>query len=72
MNVDAVQLQRVLANLIENALKFAPSSSRVHVQITATRQEAIVRVVDQGPGVPALLTPRTRQNCVVAARPPVE
>ena len=52
VNVDAVQLQRVLANLIENALKFAPSSSRVHVQITATRQEAIVRVVDQGPGMP--------------------
>jgi two-component system sensor histidine kinase KdpD len=24
----------------------------VHVHITATRQEAIVRVVDQGPGVP--------------------
>jgi two-component system sensor histidine kinase KdpD len=52
VNVDAVQIQRVLANLIENALKFSPSTSRVHVHITATRQEAIVRVVDQGPGIP--------------------
>jgi two-component system sensor histidine kinase KdpD len=51
VNVDAVQIQRVLANLIENALKFSPPSSRVHVHITATRQEAIVRVVDQGPGI---------------------
>jgi hypothetical protein len=27
---------------------------------------------DQAPGVPALLTPRTRQNCVVVASPPAE
>ncbi|MCW2965552.1 MAG: integral rane sensor signal transduction histidine kinase [Actinomycetia bacterium] len=52
VNVDAVQIQRVLANLIENALKFSPLTSHVHVHITATRQEAIVRVVDQGPGLP--------------------
>jgi two-component system sensor histidine kinase KdpD len=51
VNVDPVQIQRVLANLIENALKFSPPSARVHVRITATRQEAIVRVVDQGSGV---------------------
>jgi two-component system sensor histidine kinase KdpD len=50
VNVDAVQIQRVLANLIENALKFSPEAA--HVRITATRKEAIVRVVDQGPGVP--------------------
>ncbi len=51
VNVDAVQIERVLANLLENALKFSPPTSQVHVRITATRQEAIVRVVDQGPGV---------------------
>ncbi len=51
VNVDPVQIQRVLANLIENALKFSPPSADVHVRITATRQEAIVRVVDQGPGL---------------------
>jgi two-component system sensor histidine kinase KdpD len=52
VNVDAVQIQRVLANLIENAMKFSPPASRVLVRITATRKEAIVRVVDQGPGLP--------------------
>ena len=51
MNVDAAQIQRVLANLIENALKFSPPGASVHVRITATRSEAIVRVVDQGPGL---------------------
>ncbi len=51
VNVDPVQIQRVLANLVENALKFSPAEAHVHVRITATRQEAIVRVVDQGPGL---------------------
>jgi two-component system sensor histidine kinase KdpD len=52
VDVDAAQIQRVLANLIENALKFSPPDATVHVRITATRSEAIVRVVDQGPGLP--------------------
>jgi two-component system, OmpR family, sensor histidine kinase KdpD len=52
VNVDPVQIQRVLANLIENALKFSPPPAHVHVRITATRNEAIVRIVDQGPGLP--------------------
>ena len=51
VNVDASQIQRVLANLIENALKFSPPDAHVLVRITATRKEAIVRVVDQGPGL---------------------
>ena len=52
VDVDAAQIQRVLANMIENALKVSPPAVPVHVRITATRNEAIVRVVDQGPGVP--------------------
>ena len=50
MHVDGSQIERVLANLIENALKFSADRS-VHVQLTATRKEALVRVVDQGPGI---------------------
>ena len=51
VEVDATQIQRVLANLIENALKYSPNDGHVVVRITATRKEAIVRVVDQGPGL---------------------
>jgi two-component system, OmpR family, sensor histidine kinase KdpD len=51
VNVDAMQVQRVLANLIENALKYSPPDAHVMVRITATRKEAIVRVVDHGPGL---------------------
>jgi two-component system, OmpR family, sensor histidine kinase KdpD len=51
VNVDAAQVQRVLANLVENALRYSPADGRVLVRITATRKEAIVRVVDQGRGL---------------------
>jgi two-component system sensor histidine kinase KdpD len=69
VNVDAVQIQRVLANLIENALKFSPPTSHVHVHITATRQEAIVRVVDQGPGIPDAELERVFEPFYRGARP---
>jgi two-component system sensor histidine kinase KdpD len=51
VEVDGGQLQRGIANLVENALKFSPPGSPVHIRITATRKEAIVRVVDHGPGL---------------------
>ncbi len=52
VNVDGAQIQRVLANLVENALRFSPPAESVLARITATRKEAIVRVVDRGPGLP--------------------
>jgi two-component system sensor histidine kinase KdpD len=52
VRVDATQIQRVLANLLENALKFSPPEASVQVRVTSTRKEVIVRVVDQGVGIP--------------------
>ena len=51
VDVDGGQIQRAIANLVENAIKYSPPGAAVHVRITATRKEAIVRVVDQGPGL---------------------
>jgi len=52
VRVDAGQIERVLTNLLENALKFSPPDSPVQVRVTATRAEVIIRVVDQGAGIP--------------------
>jgi two-component system, OmpR family, sensor histidine kinase KdpD len=52
VRVDAAQIERVLANLLENALKFSSPEMPVQVRVTTTRSEVIVRVVDQGPGIP--------------------
>jgi two-component system sensor histidine kinase KdpD len=53
VSVDAQQIQRVLVNVLENALKHSPPDEPVHVHVTGTQSEAIVRVVDRGPGVAA-------------------
>ena len=53
VRVDAHQIRRVLVNLVENALKYSPADDTIHVQVSATPSEAVVRVIDHGPGVPA-------------------
>jgi two-component system, OmpR family, sensor histidine kinase KdpD len=50
--VDAVQVRQILSNLIDNALKFSPPESPVTVRGTRTRKEVILRVIDQGRGLP--------------------
>ncbi len=52
VRVDAVQIQRVLVNLLENALRVSPAGEDVHVRVTATRKELLVRITDRGPGIP--------------------
>ena len=52
MSVDAIQIQRVLVNLLENALRLSPPDEPVFVRVSATRKELLIRVTDRGPGVP--------------------
>jgi K+-sensing histidine kinase KdpD len=51
VQVDAVQIERVLVNLLDNALKFSPPGSPVHVRAEERGGELLLHVVDQGPGV---------------------
>lgn len=51
VRVDAVQVERVLANLVENALKFSPPETRVRIEVASDGHEGLIRVVDEGPGV---------------------
>src|SRR5207247_2417401 len=53
VRADGHQVQRAIVNLIENALKYSPSSEPVHVQVATTPSQILVRVVDRGPGVAA-------------------
>ncbi len=49
---DAGLLERVIANLVANALNYAGAESRVRVDASAGGSRAQIRVVDTGPGVP--------------------
>ena len=46
------ELGRVIRNLLDNAIRYAPASSRVQVEVGNGPQEATVRIVDEGPGFP--------------------
>ncbi|MFD9511827.1 ATP-binding protein [Streptomyces mirabilis] len=50
--VDPGLLERAVANLVENAVKYSPSDEPVLVAASAMANRVEVRVVDRGPGVP--------------------
>lgn len=51
VHVDQEHLHRILRNLIENALKYAPSSA-VEVTARPTADEVWISIVDHGAGIP--------------------
>jgi|SRR5579862_759646 len=51
VRVDPHQVQRALANLLENALKYSPADEPVSVRVASTSTDVLVRVIDRGPGV---------------------
>ena len=50
---DAVLIERVFANLLENAAKYTPIGSEVTVSARAVSPDLLVSVADNGPGLPA-------------------
>ena len=48
---DRERLRQVLANLVENAVKYSPSGEPVEVSATALNGSVVVRVRDRGPGI---------------------
>jgi signal transduction histidine kinase len=49
--IDRLQIERVITNLIGNALKFAPPASDIVVRIEHEDSACIVSVIDSGPGI---------------------
>lgn len=54
VNVDAEKIQRVLINLLDNALRFTPAGKplRLSVEHQPERRKLCVCVADSGPGIP--------------------
>jgi signal transduction histidine kinase len=52
VRVDADMIRRVLINLLENAIKFSPSRSKIQVGASQKGEWVNVWVQDNGPGIP--------------------
>ncbi|MES2990744.1 MAG: ATP-binding protein [Pseudomonadota bacterium] len=55
---DAVRLEQIVNNLVNNALKFSPTGSEIRVTLRAQARHAVLQVRDQGAGIEADFLPR--------------
>jgi signal transduction histidine kinase len=56
--VDRNRMRQVLANLLDNAIKYTPAGGAVTISAAAAGEEALVTVADTGVGIPADELPR--------------
>lgn len=47
-----IRIERVLTNLLDNAVSFSPADGVVEISATRSDDEVIIRISDQGPGIP--------------------
>jgi len=53
ITADRTRIQRILANLIDNAVKYTPEGGRFSVRLREEQGMALLEVADNGPGIPA-------------------
>ena len=51
VEVDAVQVERALVNLLENALRYSPPGADVRISASTESDEVVLGVRDEGPGI---------------------
>jgi signal transduction histidine kinase len=56
--VNRTAARRILEELVENALSFAPDPTPVRIEVSVNGASVEVRVSDQGPGIPPEVLPR--------------
>ncbi|MCA9804172.1 MAG: PAS domain S-box protein [Cyanobacteria bacterium HKST-UBA02] len=49
---DEDKLSRLLNNMVANAVKFSPRGGTVKIELSRQGDDAVVSVIDQGPGIP--------------------
>ncbi len=52
LDVDPVLIGQALANVLENATKYAPPGSTIRIIAQREGQNALIRIEDEGPGIP--------------------
>jgi two-component system, OmpR family, sensor histidine kinase KdpD len=52
VELDYLQMDQVLTNLIENAVRYTPPESPIDVSVRSEGEQVIISVADRGPGIP--------------------
>jgi len=58
IRADRVRVAEIMQNLFENAHRYTPQASPVHVAAAAEATEVTISVTDEGPGIPPTDLPR--------------
>ena len=58
VDADPLRLEQVIANLLDNALKYTPTGGRIDLIVAAEAIHAVLRVRDTGIGIAADILPR--------------
>jgi len=69
IRADATLVEQALGNVIGNAVAHTPKETKVVVDAVVDPRELVVRVTDNGPGIPAELLPRVFDKFVRADSP---
>ena len=56
--MDSNRIRQVLANLVDNAIKFTPAGARIEIGASVTESGIVIQVTDSGIGIPAQDLPR--------------
>jgi signal transduction histidine kinase len=62
IRVDAALIERVMQNLVGNAIKFTPSEGTVRIKAEVQNKHVLVSVTDSGPGIPQVVSGRLFQK----------
>ena len=68
VHANASKLERVLDNLISNAIKFSADDKTIHINLTKIAKRIEIRVKDNGIGIPKALVPYIFQQFSQAGR----
>ncbi len=72
VEVSRDDLISLLSNLVDNAIRYSPQGGRVEIALTVNHQDAIIDIVDSGPGIPAEALPRVFDRFYRAAPQDIE
>jgi len=68
LDADAIRLTQVFANLLNNAAKYTPAHGTIAIKAEAHEGSAIVRIIDNGIGIPRELLPEVFEMFVQVNR----